>query len=1011
MRVCAAVGDVAITASRDRVLLATLLLSAGRPVAAEQLIDAVWGEDPPVTARNQLQTCVSRLRKVLTAVGAAADLRTHPAGYVLDVSVGGLDAVEFDRLVGLARAAAEAGELVRARDGYRAALGLWRGPALAGLSSAVVRRGAAAWDERRYATVEDRIDVELRLGGEREIVAELAELVQRHPVRERLRAQLMTALCRAGRRAEALAVYRAGRQVMADELGIEPGAALQELHQRILTGDEPLAEPSPPPSVVPVCCLPRPVADFTGRAESVAFLLAGAVETTTGPVVQLIDGMAGSGKTALAVHAAHLAAGQFPHAQLFIDLYGHGERNPLEPGAALVTLLRQLGVPSERIPADADARVALWRNEVSRRRMLIVLDNAASSAQVAPLLPTTGQTMAIVTSRRRLSGLDGVRPRTLPLLDPDEATALLGRIAGAQRVAAEPDAAAEVVRRCGYLPLAIRLAGARLAHRPGWRVADLADRLGHNRPLLPELAAEDRTVADAFALSYTPLTADQQRMFRLLSIHPGEWLDDHAAAALTDLPLDQTRTLLDALVDRHLIEEPQAGRYRLHDLVREYAATLAVAGPEGTRAPLERLLDYYTHAVLTATAPLESAARRRLRYDKHTETPKRPDLAVYPAENANAWLDRERSNLVRLVQAANQSQLHEAAGRLARACFRFFNTRGYNDDILASQRYALASAEAVGDRTAAGLFNNYLAAVHFRQGNLEKCADFLSTAVMLQEAEGPPEHAVNSRANLAAVYAMLGQPRQAIAQLDQAFAVSRKSGDLARLQYISQIQTEVHLIAGRLVDALDSARTDLALARQIDDLSMLAMALSNVGAARLRLGHLEPAGRLLVVALAIKRRISNRNGEVETLNDLAVLHRARGQYDSAVALHREALAIAREIGSRYAGMTVLNDLASTLHSCGDQTTAAALYRLVIDETAGRHFPRPRADAFDGLARCLVGQNDQAASRCWREALQLYQRLEAPKADEVLERLESLGCPGGPPRSEPRRDEARTGVAS
>jgi tetratricopeptide (TPR) repeat protein len=517
----------------------------------------------------------------------------------------------------------------------------------------------------------------------------------------------------------------------------------------------------------------------------------------------------------------------------------------------------------------------LWRTELSRRRVLVVLDNAVSSAQVAPLLPTCAGAVALVTSRRRLLGLDGVRPRSLPLLDPAEAVELLSRVAGVERVAAEPASAAQVVRRCGYLPLAIRLAGARLAHRRGWRVTDLAQRLSTDRPLLPELAAEDRTVADAFGLSYTPLEPATRRMFRLLGLHPGDWLDERAAAALADVSLTEAGDRLAELVNRHLVEEPAAGRYRLHDLMREYAASLATADSEGVSEPLQRLLDYYLFAAVAAGREMETPFGRETLV---VGDPHRVDLVAGAAEEGPAWLERERLDLTRLVRAANQRGLHRPAWEVARACFKFLFHGGYGDDIIETQQWAMASAEASGDRDGAAVSHNYLAAAFYRRGRFDNAVQHLLKTIFIQEAAGPPRSAAMSRANLAGVYGLQGRFGLALAESEMVLAVMRKSGDAAGLAHGLLTQGEVYRMSGRLHDALRAYRMHLAIAQELGGTHYVSVALGNLGIVRARLGHHGPATRLLNAALAIKRKNFNRYGEAEILNELAVLQRGQRRF-------------------------------------------------------------------------------------------------------------------------------------
>ena len=373
---------MAITAGRDRILLATLLLHAGRVVDHATLAEALWGIGPPPTARSQLQICVSRLRRRLPPETIASD----PAGYRLTCDPDDLDATAFTRLVTAARAECDA-------DRYREALDLWRGPALAGLDCPPIRAGVAVLDEQYATAVEEWAELEPAAGDERDLIGLLGPVVERFPLRERLRGQLIRALADAGRAADALAEFRRTRDVLVEELGIEPGAELQELHRRVLSATE----------AAPVRSLPRTVGDFTGRDEVVARLL-GELDRP-GPAIAAIDGMPGSGKTTLALHLASLVGDRYPDAHLFVDLLGHSAEQPLEPGAALLILLRQLGVPAGAVPAELGDRITLWRSELARRRVLVVLDNAYSSAQLAELLPAVPGSAALVTSRRRLVGL------------------------------------------------------------------------------------------------------------------------------------------------------------------------------------------------------------------------------------------------------------------------------------------------------------------------------------------------------------------------------------------------------------------------------------------------------------------------------------------------------------------------------------------------------------------------------------------------------------------------------
>jgi DNA-binding SARP family transcriptional activator/tetratricopeptide (TPR) repeat protein len=977
-----------ITAGRDRIVLAMLLLNAGRVLPVDRLVDAMWDGTPPTTARGQLQNCVSRLRRALAATTGADVIVTDPAGYAAQVEPGDLDSLVFAELTAEARTAASEDRADEARDLYRSALRLWRGPALAGITSRVVQRGAAALDEQHTVAIEECVEVELRLGRERELLGELTDLVERYPLRERLRAQLMLALYRAGRQADALAVYREARQVLADELGIEPGPALRDMHQRILAGDlGATAEERPAHHAAPARCLPRAATDFTGRAEVVARLVK-AVENAdpTGPVIQLIDGMAGSGKTTLAVHVATALAGRYPDAQLFVDLHGHSERQPLEPAAALVTLLRQLGVPSERIPAETDDRIASWRTELATRRVLVVLDNAASTAQVSPLLPAAPGCLALVTSRRRLVGLDGVHPEPLPVLAEQEAVELLARVAGPERIRSEPAAAADVVRRCGYLPLAIRLAGARLAHRRSWRVADLAGRLRQERPVLPELAAEDRTVASAFALSYGQLPEPEQRVFRLLGLHPARHFDAHSVAALADLPLPAVQDLLDELVDQHLLEEPDAGRFRIHDLIREYARELATTQePEAVRqAATGRVLDHYLHAVVRASEQMERADK--LHQSLKLGEPLRPDLVDAGTADGATWLEAERLNLPAFVRCAAETGHHQYAWKLARAMWRFLYLRCYNDELLITHREGLAAAQRSGDDAAVATMHNYLASVHYRAARYDEAMEHVEAALKLREALGDVREAATCRGNLAVVLSQLGRLQEAMICSSQTLETWRR---LANDRGMSLALTDLGLMLtqlGRYEEALVLHRRHLILAseRRLD--FHVGAALGHIAQVRLRLGQREAAMRLLRSALIVKRRTGNRYGEGEVLNDLGVGHRMGGELAEAERHHRMALAIIRQTGDRRGESLVRNDLAITLAAAGQRSAAVEQHNQALAIATQIRHRYEEARALDGLARCSVPAAAERARRYWERSLVIYREMGVPDAEGVATQL-------------------------
>ncbi|MEV6297802.1 BTAD domain-containing putative transcriptional regulator [Actinoplanes sp. NPDC051861] len=951
-----------VTAGRDRVVLAMLLLNAGRIVGLSEITEAVWGADPPATAKGQLQTCVSRLRRALPPDA----ILTDRAGYGIQIGPDELDAVVFGRLVDDARTA---GSAESARSAYKIGLDLWRGPACAEIDAQAVRQAAAALDERRALAIEDWVDLELDAGRAREIVGELGELVQRFPLRERLRGQFMIALHRSGRQADALAEFRRARDTLAGELGIEPGPELQDLHRRMLVG-----EPPPVPSA-PIRCLPRTVGDFTGRDELVDRLLGG-----NAPVL-VIDGMAGSGKTTLALHLAALAGDRFPDAHLFVDLHGHSEQEPLQPAAALSILLRQLGVGADAIPAEFVERVALWRTETASRRLLVVLDNAASSAQLADLVPTSPGSLTLVTSRRRLAGLDDVQSVAMPLLDPAEATALLGRIAG-DRIAAEPEAAAEVVRRCGGLPLAVRLAGARLAHRPRWRVADLLNRL--NEAALPELTVEHRNVGDAFALSYTHLAEPARRQFLLLGLYPGRVFDAPVAAALSGLALPEARDLLDDLVDVHLLEEPEPGTYRMHDLLREFAAALAGGLPVRERQDaLAGVLDLQLHVALATNSPTHRPVAVAELGDP---VPLRPDL-VEALADPERRMDRDIADLTAFTDAAVAAGRPDYGWKIPRAAWCLLYYRSYQDTerlFLAGLAAARIATDPVGEAALA----NCLASVYHRQAEYEKACEQLMLVLQIRERLDDLDGVGRVLGNLANVHDAMGRFAEAVElglKGRRAMALSGvRVGPSSSLNALTVSLGKL----GRYREGLYYARLRLLGAIENRDRQQEGDSLTEVIRMRRHLGLGDPA--LLRRYLTVAIRLTEGYGcQAKAYNDLAEIHADDGRFDEALALHRRALDTARRIGDRVFESEFLYSLGRTQFAAGRAGDAYETFEELFRLSREFRLPYAAAQAEAGLAACVADTDPDRAHRLWTRALTVFTDRGTPARFEVAERLAEL----------------------
>jgi DNA-binding SARP family transcriptional activator len=635
------VGDlrVDIGHARQRAVLAILLVGLNEVVGTDRLIDRVWGDEPPRSARNVLCGYLTKLRVALTAVGDPAVVLSHRAGgYVLEASQDQVDLFRFRRQVAEAAAAADD---ERSAALLRSALALWSGDALAGLDSPWLRGMRENLERRRVAAVLDLNEIGLRLGRHHALTSELADQVTLRPQDERLTVQLMLALHRSGRSADSLRTFEQARQRLADELGADPGQALRTLHQQILRNDPSLmltTASSPPPLPVPRE-LPADVDGFTGRTSELHMLdvllahggeaqigEAGAIITDAGrsaatiPVVA-VSGPAGVGKTALAVRWARRAAGRFPDGQLYLNLRGYDRREPLTPEDALAWLLRALGLPGPDIPAEPEERAARYRSLLADRRILLLLDNARDVDQVWPLMPGTSSCAVIVTSRDALAGLvarDGVRRLNLALLPEADAVSLLRALVGA-RVDDDPQAAAVLARRCSRLPLALRIVAERGSAQPERPLADLAEEMDDAQRRLDVLDGggdERSAIRTVFSWSYLRLDAAAARTFRLLSLHPAADFDSSVAAALTGSSRQHAARLLDELARAHLIYPARSGRYGIQDLLRDYGKELAASCQTEDE-------------VRAVFAEVGTAEAERIADQRTEESPANPDPSAY----------------------------------------------------------------------------------------------------------------------------------------------------------------------------------------------------------------------------------------------------------------------------------------------------------------------------------------------------------------------------------------------
>ncbi|WP_433236866.1 tetratricopeptide repeat protein [Streptosporangium sp. CA-135522] len=887
-------GQSAALAPRQRAVLAYLLLHAGTVISAERLIGAIWGMTPPDTARAQLQASIAAIRKVLRAVGTDEVLATRSAGYVIQPGPDQLDLQEF---TGLLTTVADL-DPTHAAQQIRRALALWQGEALADVSADFVAQARSRLEERRLSALEQMAELELQLGGHKALVDELTAHLAAHPLRERLARHLMLALHRSGRQPDALSIARTFRTTLADAQGLDPSRDFQQLEQSILRDDPSLAPPAdvrtPEPEsgpAQPLSFLPFDIPDFTGRAGELdrladSWAKGGAVVT-----ISAIDGMAGVGKTTLAVHAAHRLADRFPDGQLFVDLHAHTPGQPsIEPGAALETLLRQLGLPAERIPLSLTERAALWRSELVNRRTLIILDNASDTDHVRPLLPGATHSLMLITSRRRLIDLDGADLVSLEVLPAEDALALFTSIVG-ERAQAEPVAVLDVLQLCGFLPLAVRIAAARLRHRPRWSVAYLADRLRVQRRRLRELTTADRGVAAAFTLSYEQLEADQQRLFRLLGLHPGVDLDPHAAAALADLPAEDAEELLEDLLDAHMLIQTEPGRYTFHDLLREYARGIAAEDEDAqTRQDaLTRLADHYRYTANTAVDVLfEGGAPGR----PVLLAPSTPATSFADKGTAGAWLTDEAANLL----AVAAEGLDEVTLDLASILYLYLDVNGRYHEAAAVHSDAVAAGRRLGDRDRTANALNNLAEAQFPLGRYDEAREHAREALELGRELGHKRHQARARTFLGALDTRRQDYTTARLHFEAALHLCREIG--VRLGEASSL-TNLGDISGRLRlfdDAVGYHLRALEIFREEGYRVGEAEALNNLGLASIEQGQFDRALDHLEVALTIYRDEAHPAGQADVLNSLGRAARAMAEPAQAVHHHTEALRIATEIG-------------------------------------------------------------------------------------------------------------------
>jgi DNA-binding SARP family transcriptional activator len=927
-------GGTGVRGGRQRVLLAALLLSANMPVSCDALAEVVWDGSPPAGAAVTLRSHVRRLRRALGPQDGTRIAARAP-GYLICLQEPELDVLRFEALCAAAAAARQAGRWAEVPAAAAQAAGLWRGDPLLDVPSQLLHdEFVPRLEQLRLQVAEDQIEAALRLGQHDRLVPQLRDLTARQPLRERFHGQLMQALAGAGRQAEALEAYRQARQVLAGELGVEPGPELQLLHRKILAGDPGLSESSatqggmPPadgaildpaavPGRLPVVVprqLPAPVRHFAGRRAELSRLtgLIGEAAAPLGPVlITTIGGMAGVGKTALAVHWAHQVASRFPAGQLYVNLRGFDPSGqPVAAAEAVRAMLEALGVPAGQAPAGPDAQAGLYRSLLAGKRMLVLLDNARDAEQIRPLLPGGPGCLVVVTSRSELAelaALDGAIAVTVDLLTASEARELLARRLGPARLTGEQAAVGDLIDLCARLPLALNIAASRAAASPGVPLSSLTAELRDSRRRLDLLsagtgAADLRAV---FSWSCQTLNSPAARMFCLLGVHPGPDISLAAAASLAATDRGQTRQVLDELTAAHLLTEHYPGRYSLHDLLRVYAREQAQAARDQVdcRAAACRVLDHYLHTVRAASFQLYPAR------DLGAVPAPRPGAvpeSFTSGQDALAWLGTERPVLVAATTKAAGMQFGSHAWQLASALAVYLERAGHWHDYAATQTVALAAAENAGDLAGQADAHRLLGRACSRTGAHPEAQAHLRRALKMYDALGDRAGQAHAHHNLGWI---LGQQR-------------------------------------RYRQALQHARQALALYQGAGHRTGQARTLNTVGWYGSLLGDHQQALAYCQQALDLHHELGNNDGEADAWDSLGHAHHHLGHPAEAITCYTHALNLFRELGDRHAQACTLGRLGDAHHAADHLQQARSAWQQALDILTDLH----HADAHDMRSR-------------------------------------------------------------
>ncbi|MFF0576425.1 AfsR/SARP family transcriptional regulator [Streptosporangium saharense] len=984
---------IAVVGPKQRTLLALLVLRANQVVSHDRLVSALWGTKIPPTGRRLLHNHLWSVRRLLSDGEA---LVGTPTGYTLRLPPGASDLDVFTTETAAARRALSGENFVEAAERFRTALALWRGPALGGTDPELQATEGVALTELRTAALIGRIEADLACGRHSELIGELRLLIAEHSLNEELRGQLMRALHRVGRTAEALEEFQKARRHFHEELGLDLGRELTEIHRTILTRED--ATASTPAPAVPDRRVPRQlppaITRFTGRSQALRELdgLLPA-QGGTAMLVSAVSGAAGIGKTALVTHWGHNVSDRFPDGQLYVDLHGYSSERMIGASQALNRLLRGLGADEEEIPHSLDERAALYRSLLADRRMLVVLDNAATAEQVRPLLPGASPSRVVITSRdalRSLSVTHDIRCVMLDVLSTEEAVALLNDLLGTDRTVHDTDVITELAHLCGRLPLALRLAGAQLGGGSASRVRDFVARLRRENRLTVLELAEDPSVGvrSALELSYRALPEPARRMFRLIGVHPGPSLGTDAAAVLADMSVEEASDAIETLVNAHLLQRNAERRLSMHDLVRVYAEERAADDepPEEHDAALTRTLDWYRYSAFKAMEhlmPLGGPAFTVLPVERAPEFP--------GSDEAGAWLGKEQPTLIALMIHAAAVGRHAHTWQMFTRLSWFFYSRNCLDDLFLTGEIALSSARLSGARDGeAGILSDLGYAKVFVGRYAEHLA-CQQEALEIWRTLNDRTREAEALRHVSYALHLSGQPLRAIEIGEQALVLERELGNRA-----GEISMMDHLALSYFVlDRFDETVKVLVecrkywreTGREYNELYCLIQ----LGMAHTELGEMNTALECFQQASLLNRHQGNQHAEIETLSGIASALRRQERYEEAFEHHEKALALARSTRSRPKEAEALIGLASTCLASGNLRIALLHYQEVLnafDDVDEVYF---QGAAHEGVGDALhaLGRSEEAV-KPWKAAFDIWERMGAPKSEKLRERMREAG---------------------